>query len=247
MKIVADMHTHTIASTHAYGTIKEMVEQAAELGLYAIGITDHGPAMPGSPQEWYFHNFAAIPKTYKGVRVLMGAEANITDEEGHIDLEDIVCQRLEWIAASIHYLTINENRRACITNNVDACTELYLNIADNPYVKVIGHCGSPEFKFDYERVIPVLAQKGKLIEINSSSFKHRKASVANCIEIAKICKRIGAPIIVNTDAHFMTEVGRAEGALAALDEIGFPEELVVNSSVERFERYLTEHDLPLRE
>ena len=247
MKIIADMHTHTIASTHAYGTIKEMIEQAAELGLYAIGITDHAPAMPGSPQEWYFHNFAAIPKTYKDVRVLMGAEANITDDEGNLDLEEIVCPRLEWIVASIHYLTIKESKRDYITNNIDACTQLYLNVADNPYVKVIGHCGAPEFKFDYERVIPILAEKGKLIEINSSSFRHRKASVSNCIEIAKICKRIGAPIIVNTDAHFMTEVGRAEGALAALEEIGFPEELVVNSSVERFERYLTEKGLSLRE
>ncbi|MBQ2603726.1 MAG: phosphatase [Acutalibacteraceae bacterium] len=247
MKIVADMHTHSIASTHAYGTVKEMAAQAAEIGLYAIGITDHGPAMPGSPRTWYFDNFAAIPKTYMGVRVLMGAEANITDDEGHIDIEESVCRKIEWIVASVHHLTIDENKREYITNNYDACTQLYLNIADNPYVNVIGHCGSPAYKFDYERVIPVLAQKGKLIEINNSSFKHKKASVPNCIEIAKICKKTGARIIVNTDAHFMTDVGRVEPAFEMLEEIGFPQELIVNSSVDRFERYLIEHDLPLRE
>ena len=54
-------------------------------------------------------------------------------------------------------------------------------------------------------------------------------------------------IIVNTDAHFMTEVGVADGSLRMLEEIGFPEELVVNSSVERFEKYLKEHNLPLRQ
>ena len=28
--IIADIHTHTIASGHAYGTIREMVQAAAE-------------------------------------------------------------------------------------------------------------------------------------------------------------------------------------------------------------------------
>ena len=143
MKIVADMHTHSIASTHAYGTVKEMAAQAAEIGLYAIGITDHGPAMPGSPRTWYFDNFAAIPKTYMGVRVLMGAEANITDDEGHIDIEESVCRKIEWIVASVHHLTIDENKREYITNNYDACTQLYLNIADNHLcqlvLRTVGH------------------------------------------------------------------------------------------------------------
>ena len=78
LKIVADTHTHTVASTHAYGTIKEMIAEASQLGLYAIAVTDHGPTMPGGPREWYFNNFRAIPQTYLGVRVLMGAEANIS-------------------------------------------------------------------------------------------------------------------------------------------------------------------------
>ena len=33
MKIIADMHTHTVASTHAYSTIKEMAEAARDAGL----------------------------------------------------------------------------------------------------------------------------------------------------------------------------------------------------------------------
>ena len=45
----------------------------------------------------------------------------------------------------------------------------------------------------------------------------------------------------------MTDVGRVEPAFEMLEEIGFPQKLIVNSSVDRFERYLIEHDLPLRE
>ena len=39
MHIVADLHTHTIASTHAYSTVYEMVRGAKAKGLIALGIT----------------------------------------------------------------------------------------------------------------------------------------------------------------------------------------------------------------
>ena len=244
MKLIADTHTHTIASTHAYGTVKEMVEEASALGLYAVGITDHGPKMPGSPRTWYFNNLCAIPSTYLGVRVLKGAEANIVDFNGNLDIDENTLNCLEWIVASLHNPTLDTSE---IQPTIESCTQLYLRAADHPHINVIGHSGTPEYKYDYEKVIPVFAEKGKLVEINDSAFKHKKGSVVNCVQIAKICKKVGAPIIVNTDAHFMTELGRFDGSIKMLEEIGFPEELIVNSSVERFEKYLTEHNIPLRD
>ena len=128
MKIVADTHTHTIASTHAYGTVKEMVEEAAALGLYAIAITDHGPNMPGSPRQWYFNNLNAIPSTYLGVRVLKGAEANIADFDGNLDIDEPTLKSLEWIVASIHDPTLDTS---IIQPDFETCTALYLNAAEN--------------------------------------------------------------------------------------------------------------------
>ena len=43
----ADLHTHTIASGHAYSTINEIAAEAARRQLRLIGMTDHGPALPG--------------------------------------------------------------------------------------------------------------------------------------------------------------------------------------------------------
>ena len=51
MKIIADTHTHTVASTHAYSTAQEMITAAKEKGLYAIALTDHAYRMPGAPGE----------------------------------------------------------------------------------------------------------------------------------------------------------------------------------------------------
>lgn len=244
MKIIADTHTHTLASTHAYATITEMVTEAARLGLYALAITDHGPSMPGAPQIWYFHNLGAVPSTFMGVRVLKGVEANIADFDGSLDLSEYALSKLEWVVASIHDVTLDQSKTQV---SFESCTELYLNAAKNPYINVIGHCGTPAYKFDYERVLPELGANGKLIEINDSAFKNNKSNVPNCIEIAKICKRRSIPIIVNTDAHFTTQLGRFDGTIKMLEEIGFPEELVVNSSVERFEKCLSERGIALRD
>ena len=41
MKILLDVHTHTVASGHAFSTLQEMVRTAADKGLQILGITEH--------------------------------------------------------------------------------------------------------------------------------------------------------------------------------------------------------------
>jgi putative hydrolase len=74
MKFVLDSHTHTIASGHAYNTIREMVIAAKEKGLELLAITDHGPKMTGAFSEFYFVNFGAVEKNRLGVELLLGSE-----------------------------------------------------------------------------------------------------------------------------------------------------------------------------
>ena len=45
------------------------------------------------------------------------------------------------------------------------------------------------------------------------------------------------PISVDSDSHICYRVGHVEGALEMLEEIGFPEELIINSSMERLGAY----------
>lgn len=232
MRIVADTHCHTIASTHAYSTWMELIQEAVRMELCALAVTDHASAMPGSPGKWYFQNMTCIPKTVQGIRVLKGMEANVIDYQGNLDFCDPMPNCLEWVIASMHEATLPGPR------DEDMCTQAWLKVAEDPRVRVIGHCGMQSFRFDYEKVIPEFGRHGKLVEINNNSFRVRKSAVANCREIAELCKRFEVPVIVNSDAHFCTQVGKAEQALRMLEEIDFPEELVINSSRERFEGYL---------
>ena len=56
MKDILDLHTHTLASGHAYSTIKEMAESAKEKGIVLLGITEHSMKMPGTCHEFYLQN-----------------------------------------------------------------------------------------------------------------------------------------------------------------------------------------------
>lgn len=236
MNLIADTHTHTIASTHAYSTLTEMVHAAAERGLFAVAVTDHGPDMPGAPGRWYFHNLKVIPRKMEGVFVLRGEETNVVDFDGHTDLtpEDTFC--LDWVVASMHEVTMRDK-----FPTEDKVTNAWLKIAENPLVRVIGHSGSERYRYDYEAVLPVFARNGKLVELNEATFSGRNASIPNCTEIMKLCKKHGVEIIVNSDAHFSAQVGRFDRSLRLLREIDFPEELVVNASVERFHSYLEQY------
>lgn len=227
MRTIADLHTHTIASGHAYATISEMARAAANVGLYALGITDHGPKMPGSAHSWYFHNLKTLPESLYGVRLLQGCELNIVDKEGNVDLEEEAVGQLQWVIASMH--------ESCLEPG--ECTQTWLKVLENPYIDVMGHSGNGNYPFDLDVVIRRAAQLGKVVEINDSSFMVRKGSVENCIKIALKCKEYGTKIVVNSDAHMTDRVGQHGVALKMLKEIEIPDELVINSSVENLKKY----------
>ena len=54
MRDILDVHTHTLASGHAYNTMREMAKAASEKGLEILGITEHAVSMPGTCGAFYF-------------------------------------------------------------------------------------------------------------------------------------------------------------------------------------------------
>lgn len=231
MKIIADTHCHTIASTHAYSTLLENVEYANSIGLKFLAITDHGPQMPDAPHIWHFYNLKAFPNKIKDVYVLKGIEANILNINGEIDVDQELLEKLQWVIASIHEPVVN-------FKNESEVTQAYINLSKNPYVDVIGHCGNPNFKFDYDKTIKIFKEHEKIVEINQGSILSRIGSVENCKEIAKLCKKYEVKIVVNSDSHFAHTIGKFDDAISMLKDIDFPEKLILNADYNRFCEYL---------
>ncbi len=233
MRVLTDLHIHTIASDHAYSTLIENAHMAKERGLEAIAITDHTKTLVDCPHRYYFSNMKVWPEYIDGVRILKGAELNILNENGDIDLDEIFLKKLDIVVASIHGM-IYEGEGG---DDYDA-TAAYLNVLDNPYVDILGHTGSPLYKYDIDTVVKKAKSLGKLIEINASSFKWRKKNIPICTDIALSCMKHGAGIVVNSDSHICFNVGDYDKPLAMLSEIGFPEELIINRSYEALRSFL---------
>lgn len=231
MKIVGDLHCHTIASIHAYSTLRENIEAAKKKKLCVLGITDHGSGTHDSPPLSYFENLTSLPDNVEGIRILRGVEANIMDFRGNLDMPDEILKNLDIVVASFHISCTRPGTRA-------EHTEAYKRLAQNPLVHIIGHSGSVEFPYDYAEVIPEFKKYHKLVEINAHTFICRKKSIGNCRKIALLCKQYRVPVVVNSDAHSEFEVGCCDKALEMLEELKFPEELIVNTNQERLEKYL---------
>ena len=227
MELLYDLHTHTIASGHAYSTIMENVRFAHEIGLKAYGFSDHAPALDGSTNELYFVNFRVIPREYKGMKVYAGVEANIMDFDGNLDIDGKIYERVDYIIASLHTLCIEPG-------SVDENMRAYIGAMSNPYVKIIGHPDDSRYPLDYEELAKQAVEHSVALELNNSSLNTdsvRKGARENILTLLKMCEKYGTYIICGTDAHIYTDIGDFSLAKELLKEAKFPEELVLNTGI----------------
>ena len=103
MQIIADLHTHTNVTDHAFSTLTEMVQAAEDRGLAAIAITNHGPTNPDGPHEWHFSNLDLIPRKIGKVTVIRGYSIDIHAPAGGINvISNKSLKPIEFALASFH-------------------------------------------------------------------------------------------------------------------------------------------------
>ncbi|MBO7645928.1 MAG: phosphatase [Prevotella sp.] len=230
MKTLLDIHTHTIASGHAYSTLQEMAKAASEKGLHILGITDHASSIPGSVQPVYFRNTHVIPREMYGVRLLIGAELNILDTHGTLDLEDFYYRLMDVRIAGIHKFCWSGVTKSQNTDGM-------LSAIENKWTDIIAHPGDGVCDLHFEPVVLAAKRTGTLLEINSSSLRpirNKPTAVANNTEILRLCKRHDVPVILGSDAHISFDIANYQYALPLLRETDFPQELVVNDKPDLF-------------
>lgn len=234
MQPLFDPHTHTIASGHAYSTIQEMAKAAAEKGIQLLGITEHAPALPGACDSIYFRNLHVVPRQMYGVRLLMGVELNILDTTGRLDLDEKHYRCCDLRIAGIHVLCWQGGTRAQNTDGMLAA--IY-----NPWTHIISHPGDGTAEMDFEPIVRAAAETHTLLEINSSSMipsRHKDDAKDNNLEILRLCRKQGVPVILGSDAHISFSIADYRYALPLLEQTDFPDELVMNYWPEKALAYL---------
>lgn len=234
-KFILDMHTHTLASGHAYGTIREMAQAAAEKGLELLGISEHAPGIPGTVDPFYYCNLSVVPRSLYGVEVIFGSEVNVL-AGGHLSLDDEWLDKLDYAIAGIHATCYEDAGREANTDNLIACMR-------HPKIKFVSHPDDDHTPLDYERLVPAAKENGVALEVNNSSFLKREGVRLNYREnyrrMLALCKQHHAPIIVDSDAHDPSAVGGFDEARKFLQEQDFPEELILNVAADRLKIFIS--------
>ncbi|HIR94340.1 MAG TPA: phosphatase [Candidatus Egerieimonas intestinavium] len=239
MNYVLDTHSHTVSSGHAYSTLKEMVQAAAGKGLEALALTEHAMAMPGACHEFHFSNYKVVPRQWEGLRLLCGVELNIMDFQGKVDMPERLLKKMDLVIASMHIPCLKRGSR-------EENTAAALGVLENPYVDILGHPDDNRYPLDYRAVAQKAAETGAALEVNNSSLRPdspRKGAAENYRELLAYCREYRVPVAVGSDAHIEFDVGRHDYAYQLLQQINFPEELVLNRSWEALRNHLNRRGL----
>lgn len=232
---VLDIHTHTLMSGHAFCTLNEMISAAKNRGLTVYGVAEHGPRMDGTCSEVYFRNLNVVPRTYGGMRLVMGVELNILDSKGTIDLPEKILREIDWRIAGLH---------SCYkAGTVDQNTEAIVNAMRNPMIDMISHPVDGTADVDIEAIVIASKETGTLIELNNNSLLPRRKkpkAYNNFKEMLLLCKKHDVPVIVSSDAHIDVDIANFDCAEKLLTEVDFPDGMVINNNPEAFLQRLDE-------
>lgn len=234
MKILVDTHVHTVSSGHAYSTIDEIARFAKSKNLEAIAMTDHTHGMPGGAHPFHFGNMRILPKYMHGVRIIKGAEVNIMDYDGNIDMDPRMAAKMEIVIASLHPPCIKGASKEIITKTL-------MRTIENPNVDIIGHPGDDRYPIDFKRLVKHAKEHHVLLELNNSSLKStgaRKGARKHIVEMLKWCMKYETSIAVATDAHYHEYVGVFTKARELLKEVNFPQHLVANTNTKRLMTFI---------
>ena len=227
-KIIADLHTHTIMSGHAFGTVRENVQAAAERGLKILGCTEHGPGIPGTCDPFYFKNLKSGPRNLYGVKILYGSEVNVLDD-GSLSLEDDLMDKLDYAIVGIHRYCYKNQGKEKNTENLIRCMK-------HEKVRFVSHPDDDRNPLDYEQLVRAAKEYDVALEVNNSSLLPGNSRIhcrENYQEMLKWCQKLRVPVLVSSDAHDPVYIGEFGRVKKVLEEEGFDETLIINTSEQK--------------
>ncbi len=232
MPYPVDLHMHTVASTHAYSTLHDYIDEAKGKGIRLFAITDHGPDMADAPHYWHFMNMQVWPRMVDGVGILRGIESNIKNIAGDIDCTGPMLSAIDVIIAGFHEPVMPPSDQ-------ETHTAAMIAAMAGGEVHIISHPGNPRYPIDISAVAVAAAKYNVALELNNSSFTHsRKGSESNCRAIVEAVKEAGGWLALGSDSHIAYSLGGFEHCERILRDADFPEARILNVSPRRFLDFL---------
>ncbi len=251
-----DFHSHSIASVHAMHTLEELLRHASLHGMDALLVSDHSPGTDNSiwlarregkssgdevrisgPDLHYFRVFQSryTPSAEYSTLLLKGMEANILGEGAHgCDAPLPLARGFDIVIASVHELP-----HLFHITSTEHSTERMILAMDGP-IDIIGHPCQDAYCPHIEPLVRAAADKGITLELNNASLMHGRARPERVLEMLDWAKKLDCRISLGSDAHVLSELGRDEFITPALEEAEFPDELIVNRTLQTAQAFIAE-------
>jgi putative hydrolase len=198
-QLKGDLHVHSTWSDGG-AEIDVMARAARDLGHEYMALTDHSPRLTianGLSRERLLQQLEIVERLNEELapfRILTGIEVDILDD-GAIDQDDDILERLDVVVASCHSKLRMEKREM---------TRRMITAVANPHVDVLGHCtnryvvgrGRPQSEFDAEVVFHACERFKTAVEINS---RPERLDPPN--DLLELAVEMGCEFAINTDAH----------------------------------------------
>lgn len=207
--ITADYHMHTNHSD-GHNSIEEMANKCIELGYTQMGIADHfgklrvANAIDESEFNQYLKDIRDSDNKINGIKIHASAEVEI-DKDGNLEFNEDLLKELDYRVCSVHFST---------KMAVPEMTKRIIKALKNPLTDILAHPTGriinqrPGFEFDYEEVFKVARDEGVALEINAHPMR-----LDLSWQLAKLAGKIGCKIVINTDAHSISELEYMEYGL----------------------------------
>ncbi len=240
-KILADLHTHTIASGHAFSTVKENVLTACEQDLKYIALTDH----LYYPEERFarLNELARIEHSSRliydeRVWIIPGVEANLDHYISKREDRDRIMTACTWRLIGCHSWFMNLNDASVKDRPAKFEESLHNKQLIKPTAFAHIERGFPntdEATCALKEIVDIAVANDIFLEINEASIKRKHDIMVSWIKYAK---EHNAKFCLGTDAHYCSEVGNFTKTLDLLDEIDLPKSRILNYDKRGLEEFL---------
>jgi len=195
--IKGDLHFHTKETDGKY-SLKEMAEQAEEMGYEYIGNTEHSKkisianGLDEKRLEEQIKKIDKLNKKLKDIIILKSIEVDIL-ADGSLDLSNDILKELDYTVCSVH---------SKFNMNKQEMTERILKAMDNPHFNILGHPTGrlinerPPYDIDMEKIMKKAKYKGHILELTSNPDRLDLND-----KYCKMAKDMGVKISIATDSH----------------------------------------------
>lgn len=256
-KIKCDLRTHTFFSAGGLSTLQENIEAARDRDIQLLAVTDPFSALVvdedsgdaefsesrtgdiDSGHEEALEQEDVLIRESLGVKLLYGCEADIVSPEGYLfgiglpgkeEYPDDVIFTPDFIVAGV------SSRWKPMEISEAKATQMYINVIRDSKVLMLGNLCKTEISCDINELLRVCKELHKPVEIDEQSFLYGDDAVRRIRSLLTKCAEENVMICADSGALSAAKVGQMPQLMAELNEIDFPNDLIMNADSDIFLR-----------